>query len=94
MLLPMIETGHLHLGPAEKSEPQSPAQAQNNNLDRDLENFSREDELLSSEVDLPDRTLDEDLLSPVRLLSSTQTLATKVLVDGTDKRNTLSNGEF
>ncbi|XP_052448202.1 transcription factor TFIIIB component B'' homolog isoform X2 [Carassius gibelio] len=78
-------------GPAEKSEPQSPAQAQNNNLDRDLENFSREDELLSSEVDLQDRTLDEDLLSPVPLLSSTQTLATKVLVDGTDKRNTLSN---
>ncbi|XP_059403153.1 transcription factor TFIIIB component B'' homolog [Carassius carassius] len=78
-------------GPAEKSEPQSPAQAQNNNLDHDLENISREDELLSSEVDLQERQLDEDLLSPVPLLGSTQTSATKVLVDGTDKRNTHPN---
>uniref|UniRef100_A0A9J8B9S8 Myb-like domain-containing protein n=1 Tax=Cyprinus carpio carpio TaxID=630221 RepID=A0A9J8B9S8_CYPCA len=79
--------------PSEKPEPQSPVQAQHSNLDHDLENISREDKILSSEVDLQGCKLDEDLLSPVPLLSSTQTLSAKVLVDGTDKRNTEPNDQ-
>ncbi|XP_016305020.1 transcription factor TFIIIB component B'' homolog [Sinocyclocheilus anshuiensis] len=44
---------------AEKPEAQSPVQARHSHLDHDIENISREDKLLSSEVDLQERKLDE-----------------------------------
>lgn len=93
LVLPqMIETWNLDSDPAEKPEYLSPVKA--SNLDHDEENISREDKLLSSEVDLHERKQDEDLLYPVPLLSSTQTSAPKVLMDGTDERETEPNGKF
>ncbi|KAL1274816.1 hypothetical protein QQF64_027630 [Cirrhinus molitorella] len=77
--------------PAEKPEYQSPVNAQHSDLDHDKENMSTEEKLLSSKVDLQEREQDEDLQSPVPLLSSTQTSAPNVLVDGTGKRETEPN---
>ncbi|KAI2664467.1 hypothetical protein H4Q32_002684 [Labeo rohita] len=83
------QTSEPNEDPAEKPEYLSPVKA--SNLDHDEENISREDKLLSSEVDLHERKQDEDLLYPVPLLSSTQTSAPKVLMDGTDERETEPN---
>ncbi len=92
VLLPNIETWHLHLDPAEKPEHKSPVKAKHSDLDHDKEKISREDKLLSSEVNLQEHKQDEDLLSPVPLLSLKQTSALNVLVDGTGKGNKEHNG--
>lgn len=87
----MIETWHLHLDPAEKPE-HSPVKAKHSDLDHDKEKISREDKLLSSEVNIQEHKQDEDLLSPFPLLSLKQSSAPKVLVDGTGKGNKEQNG--
>lgn len=89
----MIETWH-HLDPAEKQEHQSPVKVQHCDLDHDIKRVSREDKLVVSEVDLQERKQDEDLMSPVLLLGSTQTSAPDVSVDSTGKGNEEQNGNF
>ncbi|KAL0192972.1 hypothetical protein M9458_011268, partial [Cirrhinus mrigala] len=78
------QTSEPNEDPAGKLEHQSPVKAKNSDLDHDKENISREDKLLSSEVDLHERKQDEDLLS-------TQTSAPKVLMDGTGEKETEPN---
>lgn len=89
----MIETWH-HLDPAEKPEHQSPVKVQHCDLDHGIKRVSREDKLVVSEVDLQERKQDEDQMSPVLLLGSTQTSASDVSVDSTGKGNEEQNGKF
>ncbi|KAF4113014.1 transcription factor TFIIIB component B'' homolog isoform X2 [Onychostoma macrolepis] len=63
--------------PAEKPEHKSPVKAKHSDLDHAKEKISREDKLLSSEENLQEHKQDEDLLSPVPLLSLKQTCTGK-----------------
>lgn len=75
-------------------EHKSPVKAKHSDLGHDKEKISREDKLLSSEVNLQEHKQDEDLLSPVPLLGLKQTSAAKVFVDGTGKGSKEQNGRF
>ncbi|XP_016333089.1 uncharacterized protein LOC107681318 [Sinocyclocheilus anshuiensis] len=76
------QTSEPNEDPAEKPEHKSPVKAKHSDLDHDKEKISREEKLLSFEGNLQEHKQDEDLLSPVPLLSLKQTSAPKVLVDG------------
>lgn len=78
------QTSEPNEDPAEKPEHQSPVKVQHYDLDHGIKRVSREDKLVVSEGDLQERKPDEDLMSPVLLLGSTQTSAPDVSVDSTD----------